>query len=72
MTKLTVLLLSRKEHPVEQYFPAFSVKQRQKEEKNRAFFVYLFVWCAFYANILVPLNALRLFVKEKCYFEIKT
>jgi len=42
MTKLTVLLLSRKEHPVEQYFPAFSVKQRQKmEEKNRAFFLYI-------------------------------
>lgn len=38
MTKLTVLLLSRKEHPAEQYFPAFRMKQRQKlEEKNRAF-----------------------------------
>lgn len=30
MTALTVLLLSRREHPAEHYFPAFSMKQRQK------------------------------------------
>lgn len=30
MTVLTVLLLSRREHPAEQYFPAFIMKKRQK------------------------------------------
>lgn len=41
---LTVLLLSRREHPAEQYFPAFSTKQRQKleEKKNRAFLYFSF------------------------------
>lgn len=39
MTVLTVLLLSRREHPAEQYFPAFSVKQRQKlGDKEELFF----------------------------------
>lgn len=43
MTVLTVLLLSRREHPAEQYFPAFSVKQRQKlGDKEELFFQYFF------------------------------
>lgn len=43
MTVLTVLLLSRREHPAEQYFPAFSVKQRQKlGDKEELFFLYFF------------------------------
>lgn len=42
MTVLTVLLLSRREHPAEQYFPAFSMKQRQKvEEKAEILFFYI-------------------------------
>lgn len=32
---LTVLLLSRREHPAEQYFPAFSMKQRKKLEDKK-------------------------------------
>lgn len=43
MTVLTVLLLSRREHPAEQYFPAFNVKQRQKlGDKEELFFLYFF------------------------------
>lgn len=42
MTVLTVLLLNRREHAAEEYFPAFSMKQRQKiREKAELFFFYI-------------------------------
>lgn len=42
MAVLTVLLLSRREHPAEQYFPAFSMKKRQKlGKKEELLFFYI-------------------------------
>lgn len=51
---LTVLLLSRREHPAEQYFAAFSMKQRQKlKEKKIELFLNIFLVMCFLCKYLI-------------------